>query len=485
MVIKESLTFDDVLLEPKFSSILPSLVNVNTEITTSIKLKIPLISSAMDTVSENKLAIAMAQSGGFACIHKNMSIQSQVSQIKAVKRFESGTVVDPITILPEATLDEAKNLMNKNKISGIIVVDKKKKVVGILTNRDVRFVTDKKIKVRDLMTKKLVTAKIGIPLNEAKKVLSKNKIEKLIILNEHGNCKGLITVKDIEKSSIYPEAAKDKNGSLLVGAAVGVGDIEFLRAQKLFEAGLDIIFIDTAHGHSKKVLDMVKKIKKKLSIPIVAGNIATSEAAKILANAGVDCVKVGIGPGSICTTRVVAGIGVPQFSAIMNVSKSLKNTKVKVIADGGIKYSGDITKAIGAGADAVMIGSLFAGTEESPGDVFYYQGRSYKSYRGMGSIGAMARGSADRYFQEEINDNLKLVPEGIEGRVPYKGPVRNVIHQLVGGLKAGMGYVGAKNIKELKVKANFIKISNSGIKEGHVHDVQITKQSPNYLFENI
>jgi len=485
MVIKESLTFDDVLLEPKFSSILPSLVNVNTEITTSIKLKIPLISSAMDTVSENKLAIAMAQSGGFACIHKNMSIQSQVSQIKAVKRFESGTVVDPITILPEATLDEAKNLMNKNKISGIIVVDKKKKVVGILTNRDVRFVTDKKIKVRDLMTKKLVTAKIGIPLNEAKKVLSKNKIEKLIILNEHGNCKGLITVKDIEKSSIYTEAAKDKNGSLLVGAAVGVGDIEFLRAQKLFEAGLDIIFIDTAHGHSKKVLDMVKKIKKKLSIPIVAGNIATSEAAKILANAGVDCVKVGIGPGSICTTRVVAGIGVPQFSAIMNVSKSLKNTKVKVIADGGIKYSGDITKAIGAGADAVMIGSLFAGTEESPGDVFYYQGRSYKSYRGMGSIGAMARGSADRYFQEEINDNLKLVPEGIEGRVPYKGPVRNVIHQLVGGLKAGMGYVGAKNIKELKVKANFIKISNSGIKEGHVHDVQITKQSPNYPFENI
>jgi len=485
MVIKESLTFDDVLLEPKFSSILPSLVNVNTEITTSIKLKIPLISSAMDTVSENKLAIAMAQSGGFACIHKNMSIQSQVSQIKAVKRFESGTVVDPITILPEATLDEAKNLMNKNKISGIIVVDKKKKVVGIITNRDVRFVTDKKIKVRDLMTKKLVTAKIGIPLNEAKKVLSKNKIEKLIILNEHGNCKGLITVKDIEKSSIYPEAAKDKNGSLLVGAAVGVGDIEFLRAQKLFEAGLDIIFIDTAHGHSKKVLDMVKKIKKKLSIPIVAGNIATSEAAKILANAGVDCVKVGIGPGSICTTRVVAGIGVPQFSAIMNVSKSLKNTKVKVIADGGIKYSGDITKAIGAGADAVMIGSLFAGTEESPGDVFYYQGRSYKSYRGMGSIGAMARGSADRYFQEEINDNLKLVPEGIEGRVPYKGPVRNVIHQLVGGLKAGMGYVGAKNIKELKVKANFIKISNSGIKEGHVHDVQITKQSPNYPFENI
>jgi len=485
MVIKESLTFDDVLLEPKFSSILPSLVNVNTEITTSIKLKIPLISSAMDTVSENKLAIAMAQSGGFACIHKNMSIQSQVSQIKAVKGFESGTVVDPITILPEATLDEAKNLMNKNKISGIIVVDKKKKVVGILTNRDVRFVTDKKIKVRDLMTKKLVTAKIGIPLNEAKKVLSKNKIEKLIILNEHGNCKGLITVKDIEKSSIYPEAAKDKNGSLLVGAAVGVGDIEFLRAQKLFEAGLDIIFIDTAHGHSKKVLDMVKKIKKKLSIPIVAGNIATSEAAKILANAGVDCVKVGIGPGSICTTRVVAGIGVPQFSAIMNVSKSLKNTKVKVIADGGIKYSGDITKAIGAGADAVMIGSLFAGTEESPGDVFYYQGRSYKSYRGMGSIGAMARGSADRYFQEEINDNLKLVPEGIEGRVPYKGPVRNVIHQLVGGLKAGMGYVGAKNIKELKVKANFIKISNSGIKEGHVHDVQITKQSPNYPFENI
>ncbi|MBM5786719.1 MAG: IMP dehydrogenase [Pelagibacterales bacterium] len=485
MEIKESLTFDDVLLEPKFSSIHPNLVNVNTEITNSIKLRIPLISSAMDTVSENKLAIAMAQSGGIACIHKNMSIESQVSQIKAVKRFESGTVVDPITILPEATLDEAKSLMNTNKISGIIVVDKKKKVVGILTNRDVRFVTDKKIKVRDLMTKNLVTARIGISLNDAKKILSKNKIEKLIILNENGNCKGLITVKDIEKSSIYPEAVKDKNGSLLVGAAVGVGDTEFLRAQKLFEAGVDIIFIDTAHGHSERVIDMVKRIKKKLSIPIIAGNIATSEAAKALSNAGVDCVKVGIGPGSICTTRVVAGVGVPQFSAIVNVSKSLKNTKVKIIADGGIRYSGDITKAIGAGADAVMIGSLFAGTEESPGDVFYYQGRSYKSYRGMGSIGAMARGSADRYFQEEINDNLKLVPEGIEGRVPYKGPVRNVIHQLVGGLKAGMGYVGAKNVKELKVKASFIKISNSGVKEGHVHDIQITKQSPNYPFENI
>jgi len=485
MELKKSLTFDDILLEPKFSAIHPNDVSVNTSIAEKINIKIPLLASAMDTVSEFQLAIAMAQSGGIACIHKNMSIENQVAQIKSVKRFESGLVMDPITISPKSTLEDAKNLMNKNKISGIIVVDKEKKVIGILTNRDVRFVGNKKTQVKDLMTKKLITANVGISLNDAKKILSRNKIEKLIILDKLKRCKGLITVKDIEKSSLYPNAAKDINGSLLVGAAVGVGDQDLIRAEKLFDAGVDIIFIDTAHGHSKRVLDMVNKIKKKINVPLVAGNIATSDAAKALIDCGADCIKVGIGPGSICTTRVVAGVGVPQFSAILNIFKSIKAKKIKIIADGGIRYSGDITKVLAAGADAVMIGSLFAGTEESPGEVFYFQGRSYKSYRGMGSIGAMSRGSADRYFQEEINDNLKLVPEGIEGRVPYKGPIRNVIHQLIGGLKAGMGYVGAKNISELKTKASFIKISNSGVKEGHVHDIQITKQSPNYPFENI
>jgi len=485
MELKKSLTFDDILLEPKFSEINPNDVSVDTSIAEKINIKIPLLASAMDTVSEFQLAIAMAQSGGIACIHKNMSIENQVAQIRSVKRFESGLVTDPITISPESTLEDAKNLMNKNKISGIIVVDREKKVIGILTNRDVRFVGNKKTQVKDLMTKKLITADVGISLNDAKKILSRNKIEKLIILDKLKRCKGLITVKDIEKSSIYPNAAKDIKGSLLVGAAVGVGDQDFIRAEKLFDAGVDIIFIDTAHGHSKRVLDMVKKIKKKINLPLVAGNIATSDAAKALIDCGADCIKVGIGPGSICTTRVVAGVGVPQFSAILNIFKSIKTKKIKIIADGGIRYSGDITKALAAGADGVMIGSLFAGTEESPGEVFYFQGRSYKSYRGMGSMGAMSRGSADRYFQEEINDNLKLVPEGIEGRVPYKGPIRNVIHQLIGGLKAGMGYVGAKSISELKTKASFIEISNSGVKEGHVHDIQITKQSPNYPFENI
>jgi IMP dehydrogenase len=345
-------------------------------------------------------------------------------------------------------------------------------------------VTDKKIKVKDLMTKKLITAKVGTSLTEAKKILFKNKIEKLIIVDNNFKCKGLVTVKDIQKSQIYPEAAKDKKGSLVVAAAIGTGPESFQRAEQLAEAGADVIILDTAHGHSASVLKTLEKIKKNIKITIIAGNIATAEGAKALVDYGADAVKVGIGPGSICTTRIVAGVGVPQFTAIYNVAKSIKNKKIKIIADGGIRYSGDIAKAIGAGADAVMIGSLFAGTEESPGDVFYYQGRSYKSYRGMGSIGAMSRGSADRYFQEEINDSLKLVPEGIEGRVPYKGPVRAVIHQLIGGLKASMGYVGAKNISELKKKAKFVKITNSGLKESHVHDIQITKQSPNYPFES-
>ena len=484
MEIPEALTFDDVLLEPRHSSVLPKETIVSTQLSSAVTLGIPLIASAMDTVSEYKLAIAMAQSGGMACIHKNMSIEDQANQIKLVKRFESGMVIDPITIDAEASLFEATELMKNHKISGILVVNKNHKLVGILTNRDVRFVTDKKIKVKDLMTKELVTAKVGTSLTEAKKILFKNKIEKLIIVDNNFKCKGLITVKDIQKSQIYPEAAKDNKGSLIVAAAVGTGPESFQRAEQLAEAGADVIVLDTAHGHSVSVLKTLEKIKKNIKTTIIAGNIATAEGAKALVDYGADAVKVGIGPGSICTTRIVAGVGVPQFTAIYNVAKSIKNKKIKIIADGGIRYSGDIAKAIGAGADAVMIGSLFAGTEESPGDVFYYQGRSYKSYRGMGSIGAMSRGSADRYFQEEINDSLKLVPEGIEGRVPYKGPVRAVIHQLIGGLKASMGYVGAKNISELKKKAKFVKITNSGLKESHVHDIQITKQSPNYPFES-
>ena len=484
MEIPEALTFDDVLLEPRRSSVLPKETIVSTQLSSAVTLGIPLIASAMDTVSEYKLAIAMAQSGGMACIHKNMSIEDQANQIKLVKRFESGMVIDPITIDAEASLFEATELMKNHKISGILVVNKNHKLVGILTNRDVRFVTDKKIKVKDLMTKELVTAKVGTSLTEAKKILFKNKIEKLIIVDNNFKCKGLITVKDIQKSQIYPEAAKDNKGSLIVAAAVGTGPESFQRAEQLAEAGADVIVLDTAHGHSVSVLKTLEKIKKNIKTTIIAGNIATAEGAKALVDYGADAVKVGIGPGSICTTRIVAGVGVPQFTAIYNVAKSIKNKKIKIIADGGIRYSGDVAKAIGAGADAVMIGSLFAGTEESPGDVFYYQGRSYKSYRGMGSIGAMSRGSADRYFQQEINDSLKLVPEGIEGRVPYKGPVRAVIHQLIGGLKASMGYVGAKNILELKKKAKFVKITNSGLKESHVHDIQITKQSPNYPFES-
>ena len=484
MEIPEALTFDDVLLEPRQSNILPKEAIVSTQITSSITLGIPLIASAMDTVSEYKLAIAVAQSGGMACIHKNMKIEDQVNQIRLVKRFESGMVIDPITIDSEASLSDATELMENNKISGILVVNKNHKLVGILTNRDVRFVTDKRIKVKELMTKNLITAKVGTSLSEAKKILFKNKIEKLVIVDNNFKCKGLITVKDIQKSQIYPEAAKDKKGSLVVAAAVGVGEEGIQRAIRLSEAGADTIVLDTAHGHSLSVLKTLEKIKKNIKVSVIAGNVATADGAKSLVDYGADAIKVGIGPGSICTTRIVAGVGVPQFSAIYNVAKAVKNKKVKIIADGGIRYSGDIAKAIGAGADAVMIGSLFAGTEESPGDVFYYQGRSYKSYRGMGSIGAMSRGSADRYFQEEISDSLKLVPEGIEGRVPYKGPVRTVIHQLIGGLKASMGYVGAKNISELKSKAKFVKITNSGLKESHVHDIQITKQSPNYPFES-
>ena len=482
MEISKAYTFDDVLLIPQKSSVQPSTCDTSSIISKNIKLKVPIISAAMDTVSESKLAIAMAQLGGVSCLHKNMSIKSQVDEVLKVKKFESGMVVNPITIGPKNLISDVKKIIKEKNISGIPVVNEHNEVLGIITNRDLRFSRNDKMKVKELMTKNVITIKQGCSSTEAKKLLHKHRIEKLIVTNNQRKCLGLITVKDIEKSEKFPFASKDKKQSLIVGAAVGVGPDGLERAKALIEAECDFIVVDTAHGHSQAVIDIVKQIRKESrSITLISGNIATEQAAIELAKLNVDAVKVGIGPGSICTTRVVAGIGYPQFSAISNVKKGLSKYKnVKIIADGGIRYSGDIAKALGAGADAVMIGSLLAGTDETPGEIFYYQGRSYKSYRGMGSISAMARGSADRYFQQDIKDQLKLVPEGIEGRVPYRGPVKNIIDQLVGGLKSSMGYLGAKNITEFKKNAKFIEISNSGIKEGHVHDVQITKQSPNY-----
>ena len=485
MEISKALTFDDVLLVPKKSNHLPAESITKTFLTDDIGLEIPIISAAMDTVSDYRLAIAIAQLGGIACIHKNMSIEEQSQQIKNVKKFESGMVIDPITISPDEDISFAIDLMKSNKISGIPVVDKNKKLVGIITNRDLRFTKNLKAKVKDLMTKKVITVNEGVNSEYAKKLLHKYRIEKLVVVNKQFKCTGLITVKDLEKSQVFPDASKDKNQSLRVAGAIGVNKEGLNRAEFLLESGADALILDTAHGHSQSVINTVKNIKKKFKFKnLIVGNVATGDAAKELADNGADTIKVGIGPGSICTTRVVAGVGMPQFTAIQNVSLAIKNYKVRVIADGGIRYSGDIAKAIGAGADMVMIGSLFAGTDEAPGEIFYYQGRSYKSYRGMGSLSAMARGSADRYFQEDIKDNLKLVPEGIEGRVPYRGPVKNIINQLVGGLKASMGYIGAKTIDELKKKAKFVQITNSGLKEGHVHNVQITKQSPNYPVEN-
>ncbi|NCV24366.1 MAG: IMP dehydrogenase [Proteobacteria bacterium] len=485
MEINKALTFDDVLLVPKKSNHLPAESITKTFLTNDIGLGIPIISAAMDTVSDYRLAIAIAQLGGIACIHKNMSIEEQSQQIKNVKKFESGMVIDPITISPDEDISFAIDLMKSNKISGIPVVDKNKKLVGIITNRDLRFTKNLKAKVKDLMTKKVITVNEGVNSEHAKKLLHKYRIEKLVVVNKQFKCTGLITVKDLEKSQVFPDASKDKNQSLRVAGAIGVNKEGLNRAELLLESGADALILDTAHGHSQSVINTVKNIKKKFKFKnLIVGNVATGDAAKELADNGADTIKVGIGPGSICTTRVVAGVGMPQFTAIQNVSSAIKNYKVRVIADGGIRYSGDIAKAIGAGADMVMIGSLFAGTDEAPGEIFYYQGRSYKSYRGMGSLSAMARGSADRYFQEDIKDNLKLVPEGIEGRVPYRGPVKNIINQLVGGLKASMGYIGAKTIDELKKKAKFVQITNSGLKEGHVHNVQITKQSPNYPVEN-
>jgi IMP dehydrogenase len=476
------LTFDDVLLKPAASEVLPAQVDTKTRITKTISLGIPLISAAMDTVTESALAIAMAQHGGIGVIHKNLSIEEQAREVRKVKKYESGMVVDPITISPEISLAEALSIMQQNNISGIPVVEKSGKLAGILTNRDVRFADNPRQPVHELMTSQnLVTAKKGVSLEDAKKLLHKHRIEKLLVVDDQYRLVGLITVKDIEKSQRFPNAAKDEMGRLRVAAAVGTGDDGWNRAEALIAAGVDIITVDTAHGHSKGVIDAVARIKKASNATqIIAGNIATPEAAKALIEAGADAVKVGIGPGSICTTRVVAGVGVPQLSAVMKVVELANKHGIPVIADGGIKYSGDFAKAIAAGASVCMIGSLLAGTEESPGEVILYQGRSYKSYRGMGSLGAMARGSADRYFQQEVRDKLKLVPEGVEGRVPFKGPASNVIHQLIGGLRAAMGYTGNATIADMQKRCEFVRITNAGLKESHPHGITITHEAPNY-----
>ena len=484
---REALTFDDVLLQPGLSDVLPSEADVRSRITRDIAVNIPILASAMDTVTEAHMAIAMAQAGGIGVIHRNLEPDHQAAQVRQVKKFESGMVVNPVTIGPDATLADALSLMKDFGISGIPVVEganagKPGKLVGILTNRDVRFATDPRQKVYELMTKEgLVTVSEGVGQEEAKRLLHQHRIEKLLVVDDKYRCVGLITVKDIEKAVTYPNACKDEQGRLRVAAATTVGDAGFRRTEGLIDAGVDLVVVDTAHGHSKHVLAAVTRIKRlSNAVQVVAGNIATADGAKALIDAGADAIKVGIGPGSICTTRIVAGVGVPQLTAIMDAVSAARKSGTPVIADGGIKYSGDLAKALAAGADVAMVGSLLAGTDETPGEVFLFQGRSYKSYRGMGSVGAMARGSADRYFQQDIKDHLKLVPEGIEGQVPYKGPVGNVLHQLTGGLRAAMGYVGAKNMAELHEKAQFVRISGAGLRESHVHDVTITRESPNY-----
>jgi IMP dehydrogenase len=479
--IPEALTFDDVLLRPAKSEILPADAQTISQLTAGVQLGIPLMSAAMDTVTEHQLAIVMAQHGGIGCIHKNMSIEAQANEVRRVKKFESGMVVNPVTIRPDATLAEAYGLMDEHRISGIPVTEKSGKLVGILTNRDVRFASDPKTQVRDMMTSEgLVTVKEGVSKEEAKKLLHQHRIEKLLVVNEAYECIGLVTVKDIEKAQAHPLAAKDAFERLRVAAAVGVGPDGLARAEALMQAGVDVITVDTAHGHSKGVLETISKVKKLGDVQVIGGNIATAAAAKALIDAGADAVKVGIGPGSICTTRVVAGVGMPQLSAIMEVAEVTQGTPVSLIADGGIKYSGDIAKAIAAGADVIMVGSLLAGTEEAPGEEVLFQGRSYKSYRGMGSLGAMARGSADRYFQSEVSDKLKLVPEGVEGRVPFKGPAAGVIHQLVGGLKAAMGYTGHGSVASMQGGCDLVRITNASLKEGHPHDITITREAPNY-----
>ncbi|GIU81799.1 MAG: IMP dehydrogenase [Acidobacteria bacterium] len=484
-VIKEGLTFDDVLLIPDYSEVLPSEVDVRTKFSRNITINIPLCSAAMDTVTEAALAIALAQQGGIGVIHKNLSIEQQVEEVDKVKRSESGMIVDPVTIRDNASVSEALNIMERYKISGIPVINENGLLVGIITNRDLRFETRTNIPVSEVMTKQpLVTVPVGTTLEEAKIKLQEHRIEKLLVVNEEGQLKGLITVKDIQKAIKYPNAAKDSLGRLRVAAAIGATGDFLERAAALVEASVDALVIDTAHGHSSRVIEAVKKVKAKFpNIDVVAGNVATAEGTKALIDAGADAVKVGIGGGSICTTRIVTAAGVPQITAIFDAVEAAKGSGVPIISDGGIKFSGDITKAIAAGADCVMIGSLFAGTEEAPGEVILYQGRSFKSYRGMGSIGAMKSGSSDRYSQEGNISDSKYVPEGIEGRVPYRGKLADMVTQLVGGLRAGMGYTGCRNIAELQTKAKFIRITLAGLRESHVHDVIITKEAPNYRLE--
>ncbi len=485
--IREALTFDDVLLVPGESEVQPNQVDTSTHITREIALNIPVLSAAMDTVTSADMAIAMAQNGGIGVMHRNMEIEQQADMVRKVKRFESGMVLNPITIRPDATLDDALHLMNQHNISGIPVTEETGRLVGILTNRDVRFADNPEQPIRELMTyENLVKVTTDITKDEAKKMLHKHRIEKLLIVDDADHCVGLMTVKDIERSKLFPNATKDSQGRLRAAAAVGTGDVNGVeRACALADAGLDLVVVDTAHGHSRAVIDTVARIRaKNPDLQIMAGNIATGEAAKALIKAGANAVKVGIGPGSICTTRVVAGVGVPQLTAIMDVVAECDKQDIPVIADGGIKYSGDFAKAIAAGASAAMMGGVFAGTDEAPGEVILFQGRSYKSYRGMGSVGAMVKGSADRYFQGNVNQSNKLVPEGIEGRVPYKGPISNVVHQMVGGLRASMGYTGAATVSDMCEKAEFLRMTGAGFKESHVHDVTITREAPNYRTES-
>jgi IMP dehydrogenase len=487
MQIREALTFDDVLLEPGPSEVMPSQVSTRARLTREVSLNIPIMSSAMDTVTEAGMAIAMAQHGGIGVLHRNLSVEEQAEQVRRVKRFESGMVVNPLTLTPESTLEEAWKIMDERKISGFPVIEKRTgegagKLVGILTNRDMRFASNPKQKIAELMTKdNLVTVRSGASQEEITRLLHQHRIERLIVVDEAYRCIGLITVKDIEKAQKFPNAAKDAEGRLRVAAASTVGDKGFERALALIDAGADVIVIDTAHGHSAQVIDQVRRLKRGSNkTQIVAGNVATYEGAKALGDAGADAIKVGIGPGSICTTRIVAGVGVPQLTAVMDAARAARESGAAVIADGGVKYSGDIAKALAAGADCVMIGSLLAGTDEAPGEIFLYQGRPYKSYRGMGSLGAMSAGSADRYFQSDVKEQMKLVPEGIEGQTPYKGPSGPILHQLVGGVRASMGYVGAATIEDLQKRARFVRITNAGLRESHVHDVEITREAPNY-----